>query len=204
MTVESALTFFIAILLFGIAPGVGLFAIIARALSQGALACTSLACGMAMGDVVYLVLACYGLATLAEHYSALFHAIKMIGAGYLIYLAYRLWTDVPQALQKGPVSKTEQAKGILQGFLISSSNPKVILFYIAFLPTFMDLSALTAQDIVLASALTLLAMMIALMSVAAAASWARRYFQSAQAMRGLNRVAGTLMGSAGVYIASRG
>ena len=88
--------------------------------------------------------------------------------------------------------------------LISASNPKVILFYIAFLPTFMDLSALSGSDVLLAAAITLVALMIGLMSIACAAAYARRHFQSERAMRKLNRGAAGVMASAGVFIATRG
>jgi len=203
MTLHSSITFFLAVLLFSITPGPGIFAILARALSQGTWSCFSLALGMSSSDVVYLVLACYGLATLAEHYSVLFHVIRFVGAAYLIYLAYRMWTASIEPVAGTPLSSGDQLKAFLQGFLISASNPKVILFYIAFLPTFMDLSLLSTQDVMLASGLTLVALMIGLMAIAATASWARRFFQSSKAMHGLNRVAGTIMASAGVYIAMR-
>ena len=93
---------------------------------------------------------------------------------------------------------------LLQGFLISASNPKVILFYIAFLPTFMDLTVLQPVDIVIASLLCLTALMIGLMAIAYSAAWARSYFRSSRAMTGLNRVAGTIMVTAGVYLGTRG
>jgi len=203
MTLQSALTFFLAILVFSITPGPGVFAILARALHRGTWACFSLALGMALSDVVYLALACYGLAALAEHYSVLFHVIRFAGAAYLIFLAYRMWHAQASDIEQTPLSRGDQFKGLMQGFLISASNPKVILFYVAFLPTFMDLTALSGEDVVLASGIALLGLMIGLMAIAATASWARRYFQSASAMRGLNRVAGGIMASAGVYIATR-
>lgn len=203
MTLQSSITFFLAILLFSVTPGPGIFAILARALQRGTWACFTLALGMALSDVIYLVLACYGLAALAEHYSVLFHAIRLLGAAYLIYLAYRMWNAPSETLSEQPLNRSDQFKGLMQGFLISASNPKVILFYIAFLPTFMDVTALSLNDVVLATAITMVALMIGLMAVAGMASWARRYFQSAKAMKGLNRVSGGIMASAGIYIATR-
>jgi len=79
----------------------------------------------------------------------------------------------------------------------------VILFYIAFLPTFMDLSQLGTQGIVLASVLTFVGLLAGLMLIAFSASQARRKFRSPKAVRGLNRVSGSIMALAGVYLASR-
>ena len=66
MSIESAVTFFFAIFIFGITPGPGVFAILAQALVSGARSCFFLALGMAMSDIIYLILACFGLAAIAE------------------------------------------------------------------------------------------------------------------------------------------
>lgn len=204
MTFESGLAFFIAIIIFSVTPGPGVFALLARAMTQGAWSCFSLAFGMAVSDIIYLVLACFGLAVIAEHWGGFFTVVRIVGAIYLIYLGWRMWNDRSHLSQEQHVStRRSEFMSFVQGFLISASNPKVILFYIAFLPTFMDLSALSAQDIAVASLLCLLGLMIGLMAIAFSAAWARGYFRSERAMKGLNRVAGSIMMSAGVYIGTR-
>lgn len=204
MSFESGLAFFIAIVVFSVTPGPGVFAILARALTQGAMPCFSLALGMTISDIIYLVLACFGLAAIAENWGTLFTVIRIVGALYLIYLGWKMWVDRSHLMQEiSSEHKRDDVMSFVQGFLISASNPKVILFYIAFLPTFMDLTVLTAQDIVTVSVLCFIGLMIGLMSIAFSASWARRYFQSERAMTGLNRVAGSIMMFAGVYIGTR-
>jgi len=205
MTFESALSFFFAVLIFGITPGPGVFAILARALTSGARSCTVLALGMVTNDILYLVAACLGLAAIATHWSELFTAIRIIGAAYLFYLGYKMWTAPvsADAMRDSQAGRSGMVASFVQGFLISASNPKVILFYIAFLPTFMDLSALNAGDIVLASVLTLVALMIGVMSIAIFAAKARGFFRSERAMKHLNRSAGSIMAGAGAYLALR-
>lgn len=204
MSAESALAFFLAIFIFSITPGPGVFAILARAMADGAAACWSLALGMAFSDIVYLVFACYGLAAIAEHWGGLFTVIRILGAIYLFYLGWKMWRTRPILEQEAAEVKSKgQLAGLIQGFLISASNPKVILFYIAFLPTFMDLGSLTTRDIVLVSVITLLGLMLGLMLIAVTAAWARRRFRSEGAMRGLNRFAGSLMMAAGAYLGLR-
>jgi len=202
MTLTSALTFFVAIFIFGITPGPGIFAIMARALSQGARACAALAFGMVISDVVYLVLACFSLSAIAANYGTLFTLIRYAGAAYLIYLGWKLWTaPAPTAADGIPVKRSGIGASLLQGIAISASNPKVILFYIAFLPTFMDLTQLSPTDIVLAAALTVVALMAGLMLVAWGASKARKLARSSRAMQRLNRAAGSIMISAGALLA---
>lgn len=205
MTLESAITFFIAIFVFGITPGPGTFAVLAKSLSQGVVRTLPLSMGMACGDIAYLVMACFGLATIAEQWETLFIAIRYIGAAYLLYLGVKMWTAPVTSLDESPNQSRKQGMAAaVQGFLISSSNPKVILFYIAFLPTFMDVTKLAGADVAKASVLAFVALMIALTTVSLGAAQARRYMTSVRAMQRLNRSAGGLMMGAGAYLIARG
>lgn len=205
MSIESALTFFIAIFIFGITPGPGTFAVLARSLSLGVRQTLPLSMGMVFGDILYLVMACLGLAAIAEQWGTLFILIRYVGAAYLLYLGFKMWMAPVERLDDNtPASRKQGVAALLQGFLISSSNPKVILFYIAFLPTFMDVTTLSGVDIVKAAGLVLIALMIALSAVSIGAAQARRYMRSVRAMRRLNRSAGALMMAAGSYLVLRG
>ena len=203
MTLESALTFLLAIFIFGITPGPGVFALLARAMVSGARSCISLSVGMIVSDIIYLILACLGLATIAEHWSEVFTIIRLAGAAYLLYLGYKLFMAKPIVNRDG--GQKPQTEGALasfiQGFLISASNPKVILFYIAFLPTFMDLTVLSQQDIIVASALTFIGLLSGLMLIAFSADRAASLLQTPTAVRRLNRSAGGIMMGAGAYLA---
>ena len=206
MSPENAISFLFIIFVFAITPGPGVFALLARSLSSGARPCISMALGMAISDVIYLILACFGLAVLAEQWAGLFMALRLVGALYLLYLGWKMWNaSTGASLQRGvdDVPFTA-ARGLLQGFLISASNPKVIFFYIAFLPTILDINSLTRSDIALAAALTLLGLMLGLMLVAVCASSARIFFTSHKAVKGLNRTSGGIMIGAGSYLALHG
>ena len=207
MTLESGITFFLAIFLFGITPGPGIFAILARSMVQGAKACFWLSTGMVISDIVYLLMACFGLAAVANTWEELFLVIRFLGAAYLIFLGWKMWTT--KAEVGGNISADQQkgsgaSASFLQGFLISASNPKVILFYIAFLPTFMDVTVLKTEGVALAAILTFIALLSGLTLVAFGAAQARRYLKSEKAMTGLNRTAGSIMVSAGAYIGIHG
>ena len=207
MSLEASITFFIAIFIFAITPGPGTFALLARALASGARACLPMAVGIAISDIIYLILSTFGLATIAENYGGLFTAIRFIGAAYLIYLGWKMWTekiDTNFAVNQQKGKSKNWLSGFTQGFLISASNPKVILFYIAFLPTFIDLTVLQGKDVILLSVLTFFALLAGLMLVAIAASSVRNYLKSESAIKKLNRTAGSIMIGAGVFLASRG
>ncbi len=209
MSLEASITFFLAIFIFAITPGPGTFALLARALVSGAWSCLSMSLGIVVSDIIYLVLSTMGLATIAENYGGLFTAIRFIGAAYLLYLGYKMWTADVDTSFKAEVATSGSKKknwfnGFVQGFLISASNPKVILFYIAFLPTFIDLTVLNSSDVVLLSVLTFFALLAGLMLVSVGASSVRRYLKSESALKKLNRTAGSIMIGAGLFLVSRG
>lgn len=204
MSLESGISFFLAIFIFSVTPGPGVFAILARAMVHGARSCTMLAFGMTISDVAYLILACLGLAAVAHHWSELFTAIRIAGAAYLLYLGWKMFTTLPAIDEVDRrMVRSGALASFIQGFLISASNPKVILFYIAFLPTFMDLTTLTARDIAVAALLTVAALMLGLMLIAGSAAWASTRLRSPAAVRRLNRSAGGIMMAAGIFLATR-
>lgn len=201
MSIESSLTFFLAIFIFSITPGPGVFALLARGMTLGAKECISLAFGMTISDVIYLIFACYGLATIAQNYALLFDIIRIIGALYLFYLGYKMFTaPIHIESSENSTDKKDIFYGFMQGFLISASNPKVILFYIAFLPTFLDIKSLDSYDIVWVSFLTIIALMTGLMSVAVLANKAKMLLKSNTALKRLNYTAGSIMVGAGAYL----
>lgn len=209
MTLESGITFFIAIFIFGITPGPGIFAILAKSMTQGAKSCWWLSVGMSISDICYLIMACFGLASLAYAWEEVFLVIRVLGGAYLIYLGWKMWTSVPALAQElaDPnlkVEKKTHLSSFVQGFMISASNPKVILFYIAFLPTFMDVTQLGAQDIAIASVLTFVALMLGLTMIALTAAQARKHLNSPKSLKIVNRTAGSIMASAGLYVGLRG
>ncbi len=201
MSFEAGLSFFIAVFIFGVTPGPGVFAIIARALTEGARSCFFLSLGMTISDMLYLIAACLGLAAIATHWGGFFLVVRIVGAFYLIFLGWKMWT-APIAIKKEQILENTQSSlfSFMQGFLISASNPKVILFYIAFLPNFMDLSALESKDIAVAALLTVLSLMLGLSAIAWFAASARRLFESDKGQKSLNRSAGSIMLGAGAFL----
>ena len=205
MSLESAVTFFIAMFVFGITPGPGVFAILARAMVYGPKKCFMLAVGIITSDLIYLLLACFGLATIAENWSTVFVVIRYLGAAYLIYLGYKMFKTLPQTeaemlADPKQLKVTSPLASFTQGFLISASNPKVILFYISFLPTFINLTVLQTQDVFLVCFLSAIALMSAIMLVAFFASSVAKKLKTPLAQKRLNQTAGGVMIAAGTYL----
>ena len=127
-----------------------------------------------------------------------------MGAFYLFYLGYKMFTaPININLENKKVQKKDFLMGFLQGFLISASNPKVILFYIAFLPTFLDLNSLTQNDIIWIIVVAFIGLMMGLMSIAIMANKAKIMLRSKKALSRLNKTAGSIMFGAGIFLLTK-
>ena len=133
----------IATLIFLAIPGPGTIKIFASMAEQGGGPRAGLwsTLGLMAGDALWMVLALSGVAALAAAYPRAFDGLRYAGAAYLAWIGYTLIRDSKHALGTGTVS-TEQGRGPWQWFreaaLVSVSNPKVIGFYVAFFPLFID------------------------------------------------------------------
>jgi len=204
MTIESSIAFTIAMIILAASPGPGVFATVAQALAGGFRSALDVIAGIVAGDLVFLLLAVFGLATLARTLGEFFIVIKIAGGGYLIWLGIKMWLAKPVSPEKDPGGKKQTgAQRFLGGLLITLGNPKVILFYVGFLPTFMDLGSLATRDIVIVASLVAVVLVLTLGAYAYSASRARVFFTKPRAIRILNRGAGTVMMGAGVTIATR-
>src|SRR5215470_5286854 len=94
----AALVIFASTLLVAAAsPGPAITALVARVIGRGVAGAPAFAAGLVLGDLMWLAVATLGLAVVAQTFHEVFLVIKYIGAGYLIYLAYRMWTAKVEA-----------------------------------------------------------------------------------------------------------
>jgi threonine/homoserine/homoserine lactone efflux protein len=204
LTVYSAIGFSVAMLVLAASPGPGVFATIARALASGFRPSLAVIGGIVLGDVIFLLFAAFGLSMVARALGNMFFIVKICGGVYLIWLGVRIWFKKTEP-DTGNQNRNVQSQwgNFASGLVITLSNPKVILFYCGFLPTFLDLSTLTPIDLVIVVTIITLVLGCVLGTYAFLASRARRMFTNRQAVRRLNRAAGGVMVATGVAIAIR-
>lgn len=204
MDLAGLLVFASTLFIAAASPGPGIAAVVARVLGRGTKGALAFGAGLAIGDVVWLTFAIVGLAALAQAFHGVFLVIKWIGAAYLLYIAYRLWTAPAAAQAVEAEAKTEHpARLFLGGLAVTMGNPKVMVFYLALLPTIIDLTRVTLlgyAELVLA---TLIVLAVVIGAYIVLASRARRLFTSPRAVRILNRTTGTVMAGAAAAVATR-
>lgn len=205
LNILQLLTFAVASLIFVLTPGPGIFAVIAKSMTQGAKAVLGMTVGMAVGDVTFMVLSVYGLSALASNFHELFVVVRIIGAGYLFYLAYKMWTTLPEPFTATlqPNSRHGALGSFMAGLFISLSNPKVILFYVSLLPSFFPVATLNHIDTLMISGITFISVIIGLMAYALLADYTQRQLRKPDSRRIFNRAGASLMGGAGVWLLTK-
>ncbi|WP_201859337.1 LysE family translocator [Microvirga soli] len=204
MDLAGLLLFSSALFIAAASPGPGIAAIVARVLGRGPKEAVAFSIGVALGDVVWLTFAVLGLAALAQAFHGVFLVVKYLGAAYLLYIAYKIWTApaVPQEIE-AEARAEHPAKLFLAGLAVTMGNPKVMVFYLALLPTFLDLTRITLLGFAELALATLTVLGVVFAGYIALAARARRLFTSPRAIRILNRTTGTVMAGAAAAVAAR-
>lgn len=141
MSDNNLYLFFIASLMLNLTPGNDMIYVISRSISQGAIAGLCSAVGIFIGCFVHITAAVLGLSALIMQSVFLFEFIKYAGALYLIYLGISALTSKSNAgLEFDKLPKVDKWTLVKQGILTNALNPKVAIFFLSFLPQFIDTS----------------------------------------------------------------
>ena len=144
--------FLVTALVVVLVPGTGVIYTLSNGVFRGARASIAAAFGCTLGIVPHLVASVLGLAALLHSSAVAFQTVKFLGIAYLLYLAWGLWRESGSLMldeTTGPSSATEPARQAsrhmgaiaLRGALINILNPKLSIFFVAFLPQFVPASA---------------------------------------------------------------
>ena len=187
-------------------PGQDMLYVVARSLAQGRRAGLASAFGVCLGILVHTALAALGVGALLRASESLFIVVKMVGAAYLVYLGVRmLLTRAPVLARAAPRALSPWAL-VGQGMLSNVTNPKMVLFFMAFLPQFVDpASPHPTRDLVLLGVLyAALAFPVKGAVAWVAASIALRAAPSLAALTWLQRAGGALLVLLGLRLAAAG
>jgi threonine/homoserine/homoserine lactone efflux protein len=131
-------SFFIATLALNLAPGPDITYVAARSLGQGRRAGLISALGISAGCVVHIVAASAGVAVLLRAWPGAYAAIRLAGAAYLLYLGITMWRSAGRGGTIRAIVPAGDGEIFRQGAITNILNPKVAMFFLAFLPQFID------------------------------------------------------------------
>jgi threonine/homoserine/homoserine lactone efflux protein len=205
MTLAHWLPFAITSAILVAIPGPTVLLVVSYALGHGRRFALATTAGVTLGDLVSMTASMLGLGVILAASAALFAALKWVGAAYLLYLGIKLWR-APAVDKEAPdtTDTTEIRSGRIfaHAFAVTALNPKSIIFFVAFVPQFIDPHAGATSQIVIFEATFVLLGTLNAFCYAMLASVARRAIRSARVQRIVNRVGGSLLIGAGVFAAT--
>ena len=202
MPLETWLTYALVTSSFLLIPGPTILLVISYSLIRGRQAVFALLLGVGLGDVVAMLLSFIGVGLLLQTVSIVFQFFKWIGAAYLIWLGIRMWRSESESLELTENIDTEVWHAIMaNAFVITALNPKSIVFFLAFLPQFIDSEkSFITQSLILGSTFLGLALLSVLL-YSLLSSLVGQHMRLSVIHSWTNRIGGFLMIGAGGMIA---
>jgi threonine/homoserine/homoserine lactone efflux protein len=159
MSLGSTAALFGAMILLALVPSVSVLTVSARAAASGFRHGAAVALGIVTADLLFILAAVYGLAVLAEAMGQTFDFVRYAGGTYLVVLGIGLLHAARRrpAAPNPTVRAPTMGASFMLGLLVTLGDQKAILFYLGFLPAFVDLATVSATDIALIVACTVLA-----------------------------------------------
>src|SRR6266567_5819935 len=130
------LSFLLTSLIVVASPGTGVLYTLAVALTQGAKASIAAAFGCTLGIVPHMTAAMLGLAAVLHTSALAFAALKWCGVAYLLYMSWQALRETGSLSVEADIKERSSGRVIVTGFLINILNPKLSIFFLAFLPQF--------------------------------------------------------------------
>jgi threonine/homoserine/homoserine lactone efflux protein len=191
-------SFLAAVLLIQLVPGPGMLFIVANGITGGARAGVAAAFGAAAGMVVHTVAAALGLAALFLHAPLAYDLVRIAGAGYLLWLAAKAFRATGPAVPARlgtPEAPVRAARVFVRALANNLANPKVILFFVSYLPQFVDRSRghVTVQFLILGLLFLLVGLVVVDLPIGLCAGRAGQLLARRRAVtRLLGKAAGTI------------
>jgi homoserine/homoserine lactone efflux protein len=189
--------------LISFTPGAGAINTMANALNSGWTRSIWGIIGQQLALLAHLAVVAAGVGVLVASSPVLFNVIRYAGAAYLVYLGIRQWRMPPAApTEVGAVAHEPASTMLRRGLLVNLTNPKAIVFFLAFTPQFIrPEDPLVRQYLVLAATVVVIDVLVMWFFFAAAAKGLRRLTRDERGQRSINRLFGSLFVGVGILLA---
>jgi threonine/homoserine/homoserine lactone efflux protein len=203
MELSAVLIFAVALIVNAGSPGPSVAALVARVIARGMQGVIPFLAAMWIGEALWLAAAIFGLAVIAKTFYWGFVVVKYCGIAYLGYLAWKMWNAPATLGERGLPEDTSPFRLFMTGLAITLGNPKIMVFYLALLPTIVDLGHVTTVGWAELT-LVMFAVLAAIdLSYALLAHTARTFIRNVRAVKIANRSSAVLMGGAAAVMATR-
>ncbi|WP_326584619.1 LysE family translocator [Streptomyces sp. NBC_00481] len=188
-------TFLLAVTIVCVTPGPDMLYVMSYGVSQGRSGGVSAAAGAAAGMLIHAILSALGVALIISRYPALLAAFKVIGACYLLYLGVSIIRDRSKMSVTPERTPQTYARIACRAMVVNLTNPKVIVFYVAFLPQFTTESGwpAPAQLFLLGAVFVVIGFVVDAAVGLASGTLSRRFIADKELARKVNIGCGTVM-----------
>ena len=201
---DLLVAFFVTTAIFAYIPGPAMLYAAAQTVARGRRSGFNAVLGIHLGCYVHVIAAAAGLSVLFHAVPFLYTAVKLAGAAYLVWLGISLFRrgegEAPAIVGKGPV----RTRAFFQSITVEVLNPKTALFFVAFLPQFIDASAalpIWMQFVILGSIVNLMFSSADVVGVLLAGAAISRLERSQGARRLMQRAGGAMLVGLGTHLA---
>ncbi|MGI6855074.1 LysE family translocator [Mesorhizobium sp. 1B3] len=200
MTLVNIIALFGSMLVLAAIPSLSVLAVSTRSAAGGFAHGAATTVGIVAGDLIYILVAIFGLALLTDAVGDAAYLIGYVGGAYLIWMGVSLWRCTPnQGADQHGRHTSSLFSSFLAGLLLTLADQKVVVFYLGFFPAFLDLAAVGQTDIAIVMIVTILAVGSVKLTYALLARKVANVV-GAKASNLLNKAAGALMVGVGVFL----
>ena len=203
-SIEILIAFTLASLVMNISPGPSNLYVMARAIAQGSQAGVVATLGLAVGSLLHVMAAVFGLSILFSQSPLLYSLVKIAGAAYLVYLGIVYWKSAPLEMGGNRPAAGQKSLGLVfrESIIVEVTNPKTALFFIAFLPQFVvpESGPVAQQLLILGIIVTLSGIPCDLLVALSSSKLAQWLIRNQQAQRIQQRLSGSILIAMGGWI----
>lgn len=186
-------------------PGPTVMLVVSYALGQGRKTALATVPGVALGDFTAMTASLLGAGAIFAASATLFTAMKFVGAAYLVWLGYKLWrADVSVGHLQAEQQEHTSWSMFWNSYIVTTLNPKGIIFFVAFVPQFIDVTQPAFAQFALLEATFLLLVIVNVIFWAILAGKMRSLFKRPSSMKWVNRIGGSFLIGAGLLTAATG
>ncbi|MGV2126111.1 LysE family translocator [Agrobacterium vitis] len=192
-----------ALLLNAGTPGPSIAALVSRVITSGWRDVIPFIAAMWIGEVIWLTMAMAGLTALAQTFQFGFYVMKWLGVAYLCWLAFKMWRMPMDGDSDDLPRRSSRWSMFGAGMALTLGNPKIMVFYLALLPSLIDLSSTGVREWAILAIVTLVTLAAIDLTWTFFAHKARLLLRTPRATRLANRLGAVALGGAAAAIATR-
>jgi len=200
MNTNVLVPFLISMIILAATPGPGVVASMAKAMAEGFKASLYFIGGLVAGDMIFLLLAIFGLSAVAQIMGRMFLLVKIIGGLYLMVLGVKIFRSVQVQIRNQTKPDNTRFQTFVSGFLVTMGNPKPILFYASVLPTIINFKEVRPLDVLIMITLIALVSFSVVGTYSYVASLSNKVPMSSAWQKRINQTAGLVMITVGLFV----